>query len=124
MAQPAPTPRETFKHREEERLRAREALRQEMLSRTRAAVARLAPTYPTVAGVYLFGSLLDPGRFTAASDIDIAVDCADLEEESRFWRALEEALAWNVDVRPRRGPIARAVELYGERCDAGKADRP
>jgi predicted nucleotidyltransferase len=115
MAQPALSPSEYHRRREEERFREREALRQERLERVRAAVALLAPRFPAVAGVYLFGSILQPGRFPASSDVDVAVDCTDLEEESRFWRSLEEALEWTVDLRPRRGGVARAVETYGER---------
>ena len=33
---------------------------------------------------YLFGSLLRPGRFHAASDVDVAVECDDLEAETPF----------------------------------------
>lgn len=46
--------------------------------------------------------------------MDVAVDCEDLESETPFWRALERSLERNVDLRPREGPIARAVEDYGK----------
>ena len=40
----------------------------------------------------------------------------DLEVETPFWRGLEDALRRNVDLRPREGAVARAVEDSGERC--------
>jgi predicted nucleotidyltransferase len=104
--------------RAEARLQEREALRAEVLGAARAAVHRLAPRFPEIRAVYLFGSLLAPGRFRPTSDVDLAVDTDDLEAESRFWRALEEELQRQVDLRPRRGAIAQAVEAYGERCYA------
>lgn len=124
MAEPALSFREHLYRREEEDFRERESFRLVMLEKARAAVARLAPRFPSVEGVSLFGSVLQPGRFTHRSDIDIAVDCTDLEEESRFWRALEADLEWDVDLRPRKGAVARAVEAHGEHCHAGKIHRP
>ncbi len=100
--------------RSAERRAAREELRQRQLARVREAVATLAPEHPAVLAVYLYGSLLKPGRFTEGSDVDLAVECADLEAESRFWRALEERLERDVDLRPRTGTVALAVELGGE----------
>ena len=38
----------------------------------------------------------------------------DLKSETPFWRLLETALERNVDLRPREGPVAQAVEDYGE----------
>jgi predicted nucleotidyltransferase len=110
------SPREYHQRRGEERLREREALRAEVLESVRAAVLRLAPRFPAVQTVYLFGSLVQPGCFRPGSDVDLAVECDDLETESRFWRALEEDLHREVDLRSRRGGVARAVEAYGERC--------
>lgn len=103
-----------WQRREKERFEERESLRHERLSAARTAILRLAPLHPGLRRVALFGSVLRPGRFTSESDIDIAVECEELEEESRFWRALEGALEWNVDVRPHQGPIVRAVEASGE----------
>lgn len=91
----------------------REARRREWLEKVRSAVHRIAPAFPAVARVDAYGSLVSPGRFSPRSDLDLAVDCDDLEQESRFWRALEQTLQRDVDLRPRRGPIAQAVELYG-----------
>ena len=116
--------REEYRRRERERWRLREDLRQQVLGQVRTAVARLAPREPAVGAVYLFGSLLQPGRFRPDSDVDLAVDCDDLEAESRLWRALEQELERDVDLRPRRGAVARAVATSGELGYAREASRP
>jgi predicted nucleotidyltransferase len=69
--------------------------------------------------VVLFGSITQPGRFRPDSDIDVAVayDFATIEgvaAESAFWRALEQALQRNVDVRPLRDIIAEIATSQGE----------
>jgi predicted nucleotidyltransferase len=103
-------------HREkEERQRAaREAYRQEWLARVRAAIGAIAPRHPQVACVYLYGSLMQPGRFTDRSDIDVAVVCDSIAAETPFWRELEHALRRDVDLRPLVDPITRAVAHHGE----------
>jgi predicted nucleotidyltransferase len=108
------TSRRYHARRDEERFRSREALRQQVLDEVRRTVRELAPGFSEVQAVYAFGSLLRPGRFSARSDVDLAIDCADLEQESRFHRALEDELGRQVDLRPRKGPVADAVELGGE----------
>ena len=112
------TPREYHARRDAERRAPREALRQRMLSAARAAVRRLAPRYPAIREVFLFGSVLQPGWFTDASDLDVAVQIEDLEAEGRFVRALEAELLWRVDLRPLEGAVRRAVETGGERVYA------
>ncbi len=106
--------REYHARRDRERRAEREVLRREVLDRVRAAIRQWAPEFPAIRAAYLFGSILQPGRFHAESDVDVAIDCDDPESETPFWRALETALERNVDLRPREGPIARAVEDYGE----------
>ena len=108
------TPREYHARRDAERLAKREELRVQRLAVVREAILRLAPQHSGIEAVYLFGSILRRGRFTRRSDIDIAVDCDGPETESSFWRALENAVETNIDLRPRRGPIADAVESSGE----------
>ncbi|MGH8865069.1 MAG: nucleotidyltransferase family protein [Burkholderiales bacterium] len=76
---------------------------------------RRAPRYPAIGAVYLFGSALQPGRFTSGSDVDVAVEGADVDTESRFWRALEEDCGGAVDLRSLQGAVARAVADDGER---------
>ncbi len=64
-----------FCHERETRRRAqRETARQQCLQRARAAISRLALRHPGVRRVYLFGSLVQPGHFGPASDINVAVD--------------------------------------------------
>ena len=103
-----------YHQREARRREAREAERQRWLERVRQAVSRLAPDHPGVQRVYLFGSLVTAGRFRPDSDIDVAVECDTPEGESAFWRALEQALERDVDVRPLSGTIAEVAAREGE----------
>ena len=106
--------REYHTRRETRRRQQWERLRQEQYRRICAAIQLLAPAYPAVRAVYLFGSLVQPGRYRPWSDLDVAVCCDDVEEESRFWRALEEKLETRVDLRRCMGAVAQAVTTYGE----------
>ena len=108
--------REYHARRERELREEREAFRLGVLERARDAIRRSAPRFPAIRAAWLFGSILQPGRFRPDSDIDVAVDCDDIEVEAPFWRELEESLKRDVDLRPRIGPIASAVEDYGELC--------
>ena len=94
-------------------LQQREQLRVAWLQRTHEVIGNLAPQFPAIQQVALFGSIAKPGRFHDTSDIDVAVICLDVEQESRFWRALEEKLQRDVDLRPLSGPISQAVQQYG-----------
>ena len=104
--------------RDRELREEREALRLGVLERARDAVSRSAPRFPAIQAVYLFGSLLQPGQFRPDSDVDLAIDCDDVEVETPFWRMLEDVLERDVDLRPRIGAVARAVEQGGELCYA------
>lgn len=106
--------RESFAARERQRLEEREEVRRELLEGVRLAIRRIAPEHPAIERVALFGSILRPGRFGDYSDVDVAVDCSDLEAEGPFARELTEALGRFVDLRPWTGPVARAVEEEGE----------
>jgi predicted nucleotidyltransferase len=108
--------REYHARRERELRQERESFRVGVLEQAREAVRRSAPLFSAIQAVYLFGSLLQPGRFRADSDVDLAIDCDDIEVETPFWRRLEETLERNVDLRPRVGAVARAVEEGGELC--------
>jgi len=113
-------------HRQREAARrdAREARRRERLVAARRAIRELAPGEASLRSVYLFGSVLQPGRFSGRSDVDVAVDCDDPAAESHFWRALEDSLGSSVDLRPRAGAVAAAVEHGGERVYAREDPRP
>lgn len=106
--------RRHYREREAQRLTEREAERQHWLQRTREAIRRVAQRYPTVRRVYLFGSIVQAGRFRPDSDIDVAVECDTVETESAFWRDLERELKRDVDLRPLVGDIAEAVLSRGE----------
>lgn len=108
--------REYHSRRDRERRQEMEGLRLHVLEQAKDAIREAAPGFPAVRAVYLFGSVLRPGRFRPDSDVDVAVDCDDVEVETPFWRTLEERLERNVDLRPRLGAIARAVETGGELC--------
>ena len=106
--------REYHLRRSRERLERREERRTRCLAAARAGIRRLAPAFSPIRAVYLFGSLLQPGRFSRRSDVDVAIECDDIPTEGRFRRALEEELRRVVDLRPLEGGVAWAVEVYGE----------
>lgn len=106
--------RQYHRERDAKRRAEREAYRQEWLDQARTAIRQLAPGFPALRRAWLFGSIVQPGRFRRDSDIDIAVECPDLEQESAFWQAMERELRRNVDVRPYVGAIVQAVAWYGE----------
>ncbi|CAN5723341.1 hypothetical protein BH10CHL1_BH10CHL1_34240 [soil metagenome] len=101
-----------------------EAVRQAWLVQAREAIQRFAPDFPAIERVYLFGSLMQPGRFRPNSDIDVAVECRSVETESAFWRTLELILQRDVDVRPYMGAIIDAVSWHGEKVYERESYRP
>ena len=115
--------REYHRRREAAEQALRESERQELLTQVREAVWRFAPLHPAIRRVYVFGSLLKAGRFRPRSDVDLAVDCDQVESETPFWRDMERALRRNVDLRPRLGAVAEAVAAHGELCYARENDR-
>lgn len=118
MTTPSPQEIDAFwayhRRRDETQRREREDLRLDLLGKVRGVIRRLAPEFSSVREVHIFGSILQPGRFTRGSDIDLAVEIDDLEQEGPFARALEQVLEWRVDLRPHTGPIRRAVDTSGE----------
>ena len=108
------TARQYHRARMAQRHEQREQLRLHWLQRIRAVVLRLAPHYPGVHQVILFGSLIKAGQFRSNSDIDVAVECDTLEEESAFWHALEQAMDRDIDVRSVTGTVAEIVAREGE----------
>ncbi len=106
--------RQYYRQREAQRRAQREAERCHWLQRVRETVVRLAPQHPGVRRVVLFGSLVQPGRFGPASDIDVGVECETIEAEDAFWRALQRELGRDVDVRPLTGGLAEVAAQAGE----------
>jgi len=92
------------------------------LTRVRTATMQLAPSHPGIAQVYLFGSLMQPGRFRIDSDLDVAVVSRSVEAESEFWRAMEQSLRRDVDLRPYTGAIVDAVTWFGEKVYERESD--
>ncbi|MFN8487642.1 MAG: nucleotidyltransferase domain-containing protein [Caldilineaceae bacterium] len=84
------------------------------LARGQQAINHFAPTHVALQRVYLFGSVMQPGRFRPDSDIDVAVECTNLETESLFWSELERELQRDVDVRLYVGAIIDAVRWHGK----------
>lgn len=116
--------RQYYYERETRRHMQREAERQKWLRRVHEAVLGLISHYPGVQRVYLFGSLVQPGRFRPDSDIDVAIECDTIETESAFWQALEQDLKRNVDVRPIVGVIAEVATTSGELVYERQDTRP
>ena len=108
------TARQYYRARIAQRYEQREQLRLYWLQRVRSAILRLAPHYPGVRRVILFGSLIQAGRFRSDSDVDVAVECDTLEGESAFWCALEQELERDIDVRSLSGTVAEIVAREGE----------
>ena len=116
--------RQYYYERETQRRAQREAERQQWLGCVREAILQLARRYPGVRRVYLYGSLVQPGRFRPDSDIDIAVECDTVETESIFWRDLERELKRDVDVRSLAGAIVEIVADSGEQVYERQDTRP
>lgn len=93
--------RQSYGERERRRRVRWERRRQEALAAIRWAVRTVAPSYPTVQRVYLFGSVTRPGAFRPDSDVDVAVEGLDAGVCFDLWRDLEQAASgWRLDVRP------------------------
>lgn len=83
--------RDNFKQRQATGRAEREALRRQARKAAVAAIQQVTPRYPQVTQVYLFGSVVQPGRFHGRSDIDIAVAGTDAAAYFALWRDLEAA---------------------------------
>jgi predicted nucleotidyltransferase len=93
--------RRAFEERERRKYAEREHRRQEALRAIRQAVRAVAPSYPAVQRVYLFGSVTRPGAFRPDSDVDVGVEGLDAAAWFDLWRDLEQAATgWTLDVRP------------------------
>ena len=106
---------DTLLFRRDEARRARRlTLRAEVIADLRSALAALVPDAP----VWVFGSLVQPGRFNDASDVDIALEVEPTSISiERLTSELAERLGRPVDVvlldRCRfRDKILREGELW------------
>lgn len=108
-----PTTRNLLQRREAERLQKRERLRTETLEMLRAVLREVLPGQ----AVYVYGSILQPGRFRTRSDIDLAL----VEEPTdrsiyRVQAQLETALRRPVDLCVLgETRLRRKIETEGQR---------
>lgn len=102
-----------FYQRDQKRQQIREQARLECFQHVHNLVNNIAPNYPEIKQLYLFGSLAQPGRFRSHSDIDLALVSTDIAIETPFCRELEQNLKRSVDLRPLIGTIVEAVKQYG-----------
>ena len=109
--------RRTFHQRAQARFRANEERRRQARQTVLEAIVMIAPRYPNVQRVYLFGSIIRPGAFRLDSDIDLGVEGADMALCFQLWRDLEQAVTeWMLDVRSLEDddPFSQRVRLKGE----------
>ena len=100
MATDIQTYRRSFQARLQQSLEEREARRKKALKEIKAVIPVILTKYPTINTVYLFGSVLQSGRFRADSDIDLAIEGSTAEDYFALWRDLQEALSdWFIDLR-------------------------
>ena len=76
-----------------EREQARQDRRASLLASARQAAAALRRRYGDGLDVYVFGSVLDAGRFRLDSDIDLAVRGLPVDRLYEAWSAAEDAAA-------------------------------
>ncbi len=110
------TYRHTFQQRAQAQLKDRERQRQQATDAALAAIVLVMPRYPTAQRAYLFGSILKPGGFRPNSDIDVAVEGADMALCFDIWRDLEQAAPeWQFDVRPlsENDPFSERIRQKG-----------
>ena len=92
--------RDNFHKRAAAQQAAREKLRLQAHAAATTAILAVAPTYPDVTHIYLFGSVTQPNCFGQRSDLDIAVVGTDAASYFALWRDLEAACPdWAIDLR-------------------------
>lgn len=92
---------------------ARERYRQEILEQVHRVLQSLAEKYEWDE-LYLFGSLISPGRFTYDSDIDIAVSGLDKHDLLSFIAEASRELGREVDIlRLEESKIADSIRRKG-----------
>lgn len=81
----------------EKKQQEQERLRKEVLWQVEAALKELATRYSWTE-IYLFGSLLQPGRFDRDSDVDLSVAGLPKQDLYRLTAELMSLLGRNVDL--------------------------
>jgi predicted nucleotidyltransferase len=99
---------------------ARERYRRQVLEEVETVLQSLADKYQWDE-LYLFGSLIAPGRFSSESDIDIAVSGLDKHDLLPFIAEVSRELGSEVDVlRLEESKIADAIRRKGQLWAAKK----
>lgn len=92
--------RDNFRQRTATQQAEREALRWQAYDAAVATIHTIAPTYPNITQIFLFGSITRPQQFQRHSDIDIAIAGTDATTYFALWRDLEAACpSWVIDLR-------------------------
>lgn len=105
--------------RARKRERARTAARVARVAAARVAGQALRARYGSSVEVYVFGSVLDPGRFRLDSDIDLAIRGLPTERYYEAWRVAEAAAgAWPLDLIRLEDAPAWLVEEVAQRGEA------
>ncbi len=108
---------EAYRHlaaKEEEAARRAEEKRKAALAALRRALAEVAPGF-AVEKIYLYGSLLTPGRWRHGSDVDLAVEGGlGFDEMLCLWCELDRKLPYEVDLKKLGGlPFAEKIKREG-----------
>jgi len=92
--------KEGLRRRQERLLVERERLRQSTMVVVGSKLREIGRRHAgSVRRLYIFGSLVSPGRFGPGSDIDVAVDWREKGDYFGMWREIEEVLDCEVDFR-------------------------
>lgn len=104
--------RENLMRRDQVKKREAEAFRQQVLREATKHLKRYFSAFPQTS-VYLFGSVVSPGRFGTGSDIDIAVENHP-ENRLSLFSALSDSLPYPFDlVIMERCPFADDIRQRG-----------
>jgi uncharacterized protein len=115
---------EVWRRRQSRRRARDEALRHSVLEAVCAALDRLALEYP-FEEAYLFGSVVNPGRFSDRSDVDVGVEGLDGRDLYRFVASLSGAVGREVDVvlleESGLAPFIRAKGISWKKIRSGRS---
>jgi len=111
------TYRRSFYEREEKRQKEHDQRQAQAEQNIIQTVQSLAPQYPQLLRVYLFGSILSQVSFKPSSDIDLMVEGVSFEESFRLWKELEQKIPEHyVDVRVFEvdNPFCQRIKMKGK----------
>lgn len=92
--------KENYQRRQARLWAERERQRQQTLAAVIPQLQTVARRHGRqISRLFLFGSLVRPGHFMSASDIDVAVEWREKGDYFALWRELEEAVGREIDLR-------------------------